>query len=513
MKLFFPLLTLIILSLNSSGQHLPLWVSYYSGGSDLYYYPSDMVLDNSGNIFVTTSVNDTARTTALLIKFSPSGSILWDFHDTDLNFNTHLAITKSENIYLVGEALGDIRTQLLDQNGSILWIDNFDNGCNGLDDPFSICTDENSNIYITGQSGGCTPPNVYDEIVSLKYDSIGNLKWANFSHGTHNLARGLAIGADSFENVYITGFNADTPITESNFIIKYDSQGNTQWSHKIPNAGIGESDLLSIFHDSLIILGGNRIDTTGFYRPYSAAYDSSGNLRWFTPFDTNSYHSSKSMIVDESGNSYFTGYYMCRVIKTDNSGNFVWNKLYNPLLGGNVYTFITQDNHGYFYLGMNLSDSLFHSKLFIYQFDSSGIVTDSFSYTFPDGYGGDIRSLKYDPLGALIASGNAAIAGNGGIFAIKFELTTNLNSVIRENSSLYFSPNPFRSSTTLSLIANLNAKYHQLQIFDYTGRLIRTEPFESTPYSLNRCDLTSGIYIVRLTDSNGIIRTGKLVCE
>ena len=72
-------------------------------------------------------------------------------------------------------------------------------------------------------------------------------------------------------------------------------------------------------------------------------------------------------------------------------------------------------------------------------------------------------------------------------------------------------PNPFRTATTIQF-ANPNAATFKVELFDQTGRVVRSiENVRGEQVMIDREDLSSGVYHLRLTGDQ--IYNAKLVIE
>jgi hypothetical protein len=87
---------------------------------------------------------------------------------------------------------------------------------------------------------------------------------------------------------------------------------------------------------------------------------------------------------------------------------------------------------------------------------------------------------------------------------------TGSESITEENGIAVVFPNPVISSSTLK-IEDINGGNFSLEIFDVVGQLIR-KTIISGQYSINKGDFDSGIYIYRVSGSDGVA-TGRFVVE
>lgn len=124
----------------------------------------------------------------------------------------------------------DIGTfKINNSNGDILWQNSYNGSGNNIDLPYSIATDNQNNVLVTGfirnsnNSGS-------EDIVTLKYGANGNLLWSKiYNDSTNGIDQGFSICSDAQNNVYVGG-TADYGNLRNGYItIKYDALGNLLW--------------------------------------------------------------------------------------------------------------------------------------------------------------------------------------------------------------------------------------------------------------------------------------------
>jgi len=80
---------------------------------------------------------------------------------------------------------------------------------------------------------------------------------------------------------------------------------------------------------------------------------------------------------------------------------------------------------------------------------------------------------------------------------------------IQNETHIAFYPNPFSSSTTLH--TNENLRNATLIVYNTFGQEVRSLVISHSPFVIERSDLPSGLYFIRLTQDNKTIATDKLV--
>ncbi len=262
-----------------------------------------------------------------------------------------------------------------------------------------VATDLQGNVYVTGYfaSPSITIGNVildnsesyYEDIFVVKYDSSGNVMWANKAGGTLSDA-GQAIITDDEGNVYVTGYFQSTSITFDNivvnntgnyniFLVKYNALGDLQWvkNSKTVSTGYPYNDckgltidatgniyLSGAFQASSISFDSFILDNAGSETSdmFVAKYDVSGNVIWARSASGGNEDGSEGIVADALGYVIVTGYF--------NSGSIIF---------GND----TLNNSG------NLT-----TDMFIVKYDSDGKVIwiNQGSGTTNNDYGHDVAT-------------------------------------------------------------------------------------------------------------------------
>ena len=196
---------------DSSGHEL--WVARYNDPENRSDSATAMVLDTSGNVYVTgKSYSSGTIYDYATLKYDTNGNQLWVArYDGAANNDMAYAIAVdiSGNVYVTGESCGsgtsyDYATVKYDTNGSPLWIARYNGPVNGFDSAYAMALDPEGNVYVTGESYGSDTK--YD-CATLKYDSSGNELWVTRYDGpTSGSDCALAMALDALSNVYVTGY-------------------------------------------------------------------------------------------------------------------------------------------------------------------------------------------------------------------------------------------------------------------------------------------------------------------
>ncbi len=230
----------------------------------------------------------------------------------------------------------DIFVVKYDDAGNVLWA----RSAGGAlpDDALAISVDAVGNSYVTGWFRGTATfgpftltsagHSDYQEIFVAKFDSGGNVLWAQSAGGTSANDEGWGIAVDVAGNSYVTGFYLGTatfgPFTlvsaggGETFVAKYDDSGEVLWVRS--GGGGGSSGLGSAI---AVDTAGNSyvagqyvykvtfepftLNGAGSADIFVVKYDDSGEVLWARSAGGASWDSAWGIAVDTAGNSYVTG--------------------------------------------------------------------------------------------------------------------------------------------------------------------------------------------------------------
>lgn len=282
-----------------------------------------------------------------------------------------------------------------------------------------IAVDSQKNVYTTFNSyGGAIP--------LLKFDKTGSLlfsKYINTPYNSGTWNRGIDVGVDSSDNVYVHGVAQTTNSSGSRVLTvsKFDGTGQNTW-------------VRNYNYFSYLLDGGSFVNSSGDVFIAHAAknntidyamtlkYDSSGNIQIRNRFNSTNASGEflfiESSVEDSSGNIYTTGTYKRGssyqpsglLIKYDSSGNFVWYKRYATFYDtrfrglavdstGNIYCCGQTNNNG-LVVKYNSSGTVVWAKQHSLAQVYFGIAVDSSNdiyvggYNLQTGYDGYVTKLN-----------------------------------------------------------------------------------------------------------------------
>ena len=402
-----------------------------------------------------------------------------------------------------------------DSNKNVLWAQKL--GGTLTDFGLGITVDEAGNSYATGSFSGTatfgsttlTSAGNEDAFIT-KLDSNGNVLWAQ-KLGSTSSGSGIGITTDAIGNIYATGaLNANSDInnstslsTSDTFIRKLDQNGNILWTKNLggtsPDSGFGITNdkdgntYVSGFFSGSATFDNITLTSVGNNDAFITKLDSSGNFLWAKNFGGTSDDRGRGIIVDETGNAYFTGYFSVSatfagnadafVAKLDNNGNTLWvtnlggtefDEGYGIVADkvGNIY--VSGNFRGTVSLGSTSLTSTGDSDAFIAKLDSNGNVLSA------QKFGGSLADLgtgiATDGKGNIYATGGFSdtasfgnnrltSTGNSDAFVVKLgdeveqpkiTLALTPNSVAEDGSNNLIYTFTRDGDTTNSQIVNFN---------------------------------------------------------
>jgi hypothetical protein len=347
------------------------WVSRYNGPASGNDQANALIVDSSGNIYVTGASDGGGFTT---IKHDSDGNQLWvricNGPGIFGGSGAAIAVDMPGNVYVTGSVFTpyggeDYATVKYDSDGNQLWVRTYGGNRGDDDEAKVIAIDGDGNVYVSGTSIDTLPipeGSLYwcAPLTTIKYDSNGNQLWVKkWVEGIS--AFPVGIGLDSFGNIFIGGGSilSDIPHRERYVMIKYDPSGNQTWEQTYeswegspayagamavdgsgnsylsgfalapgvqefgwvtiryyPNGDtawlrqVAGADIARLIPDPSgnIYVAGNTISYNDTIRYLLIKYDANGNLLWQRSAFGAFSDKATAMALDDSDNVYVTGW-------------------------------------------------------------------------------------------------------------------------------------------------------------------------------------------------------------
>jgi uncharacterized delta-60 repeat protein len=459
-----------------------IWVRSYNGSGNGDDFTRDIVLDSSGNIYVTgQSTGSGSDKDYVTIKYHPNGDTAWiRIYHGPANGNdvaTAIAVDGSNYVYVTGysDSTGtdqDYVTIKYNPNGDTAWVRRYDGPGNGDEYPSDIAVDSSGNVYVTGYSAGSGTASDY---ATIKYLPNGDTAWVRRYNGPGNAVdRAWGIEIDGSGNIYVAGQSSGSGSSDDYATIKYYPDGDTAWVRRYNSPKNGNDQAWHIIVDGSgnVYVTGNS-DSIGTGLDYvTIKYNPNGDTAWVRRYNGpgNVDDRAWAIGVDGSGNVYVTGksggsgslddY---ATIKYYPNGDTAWVTRYNGPANGN--------------------DQAFSLAL-----DSSGNVYVT-GESQGDGTGYDYCTIKYFQTSSDVKDESG-------------ERQRPSEFVLSQNY-----PNPFNPTTKIEFTL-AKSDFATLQIYDVLGRKVRTLVSEELSSGYKSViwdgknddgkDVASGVYFYQL---------------
>lgn len=221
-------LDMLTIKYNSAGTLQ--WRTRYNYNGN-FETPSGIVVDGSGNVYVTGFgyFNALQDANYITLKYNASGAQQWvqtyNGEGSAYDKANAIVLDGSGNVYVTGRSIGatsaeDFYTISYDPLGVERWNDRLTTGGSFYEEATAMTIDAFGNLYVTGYS---YQPATNNDFFTVKYDpSDGTRVWATrFDGPASNTDRAFTIHTDADGNVYVSGSSNGTGTGSDYSTIKY----------------------------------------------------------------------------------------------------------------------------------------------------------------------------------------------------------------------------------------------------------------------------------------------------
>jgi len=395
----------------------------------------------------------------------------------------------------------DIEVVKADASGALVWKKTY--GGNKPDFPYHMLQAADGNYFIIGYSqsyGGGD----YD-VLLLKIDPAGNTIWLKTYGGWGN-DQGLDIIATSDGNYMIVGNSNSAAMADQDmFLIKIDPAGTVIWNKWLGGSSNDFGNSIQQCSDGGYIVLGNTFSFGAGGDAYLVKTDAGGNIAWTKTFGGALYDEGVYLHLNTDGSYTFVvrdsstvGHDIdVRIIKTDMSGNVIWNKAYGGTKKDTPKMIQSTMDGGYVVAAITRSFGLITPDMWIVKLDANGDTT------WTRRYGGNqnehcyvVRELSD---GSLIATGKtSSYSPDFEIIFLKMNssgtLTVGMEETMIHEHGFTIFPNPFNERFVLDAEP---ASVCEISITDVCGQEVyrnNNVTHGRTEIVLN--DRSAGVYFI-----------------
>jgi uncharacterized delta-60 repeat protein len=395
------------------------WVKNYEGG----YEVVDLVVDSSGNVYVTGTTFPPSGSDFVTIKYNSSGEEQWIARYGKAERDdapAALKVDRAGNVYVTGDSHGgssayDMLTIKYNPSGKLVWSKRLNNPENNSDYANDITVDKAGNVYVTGASEFDATEH---DIVTVKYSSSGKLKWAKRLVGPAVFPNrrddfGRRIETDSAGNIYVTGWSDAS--SADIVTIKFSGSGQVLWDRRYdgPDHMTDEPSGLAVGPGGIAYVVGSSNGSSS-QNIVLIKYSASGEQQWAQRYELRG-GEANDIFLDKSGNVYvtgsgnFSGNSKFVTLKYDPTGARKWVALYSTVDGSAAYS-IDGDESGNVYVTGSGETKAVSYEIVTIKYDAQGKKKWAAIYSGPTKWDRG-RAVALDPSGAVIVAGESRNAG------------------------------------------------------------------------------------------------------
>mgnify|MGYP000455391515 CR=1 FL=1 len=190
------------------------------------------------------------------------------------------------------------------------------------------------------------------QVYLLKTDSTGNLLWEkNFGGTSSDYGYGVIETADG--GLVVTGYTYSFGNSSQAYLLKTDSSGNLLWEKNFGGTSNDYGYSVAETADGGLVVTGYTTSFGNEYQVYLLKTDSTGNLLWEKNFGGTSSDYGYGVIETADGGLVVTGYTysfgnssQAYLLKTDSSGNLLWEKNFGGTSNDYGYSVVETSDGG-----------------------------------------------------------------------------------------------------------------------------------------------------------------------
>lgn len=294
------------------------WVARYDGTADNNDFVQAVAVDRAGNVYETgyAKESDSGSLDYVTLKYDPSGKLLWravyDSGSGRADQAAALVVDDSGNVYVTGSSQlnygWDFVTVKYDSSGNQLWASRF-NGANRDDLASAIAVDGKGNVLVTGKSKNAADKFQY---ATVKYDNAGNQVWVQTYAGpsaTEDDANSLAVDTDG--NVYVTGQSKGVGSDFDYATIKYSPDGAQLWVARYngPSNSVDQASRVVVDSAKNVYVTGASTGSGTNFDYATLKYSPAGVQLWVARYNgpSNGIDKATDLALDANGNVFVTG--------------------------------------------------------------------------------------------------------------------------------------------------------------------------------------------------------------
>ncbi len=358
----FIIVFLILFSFLSTAQPLPVqWIREHTPQGKSADRIDKIIADSAGNVYVAGYAGASrGYPDAFAMKRNSSGDTLWTYYYNGPgmfeDYFYDMLVDDTGNVYLTGQstalAVGwhECITVKLDNNGVQKWLNRYSPTGSGDSQGNSIALDDSGNVYVAGYFD---PPANSQQWLVIKYNSQGIQQWVDQVD--------LVPGDDEAMQIIIAP-NGNATVSGKSFLDMYVKQytpgggnaGSFTWTNLSASGFDTPYGLKFIPNGNLIVAGIATAGPGSQSDPFAVSYSfTSSSVQWeyiYTDATTAPDEFAYAVAMDDTGNCYIAGsdWNNNLITKINGDGSKGWRRSWNgPATNSKDVLFdIKLDNNG-----------------------------------------------------------------------------------------------------------------------------------------------------------------------
>jgi hypothetical protein len=274
---------------------------------------------------------------------------------------------------------GDHHAWLVKTNsaGNALWNRTY--GGTGGECPYALVQTNDGGYALAGiiQSGGA----IYDDFWLVKTDASGNMQW-NMTYGGTNYESAYALVQTADGGYALAGWTRSFGAGGDDFwLVRTDASGNMLWNKTYGGTNNDELRDLVQTVDGGYALAGNTVSFgAGDCDFWLVKTDASGNMLWNKTYGGTGYDWADALVQTSDGGyalagntvSFGAGYNDFWLVKTNSAGNALWNRTYGGTNFDLADALVQTSDGGYALAGWTTSFGAGSADFWLVKTDAAG---------------------------------------------------------------------------------------------------------------------------------------------
>lgn len=416
-----------------------------------------------------------------------------------------------------------------DANGNIQWSKTLDYSIS--EGGYCIQKTSDKGYIITGRTQ--TLSQGMNSILLIKLDQLCNVMWHKiFPAAADRTEEGKSVQQTNDGGYIVAGSTIQVTSIDSDIkLIKTDPQGNLLWEKTFGGAYLDAGEEVLQTADGGFVVTGMISTSFGNMDVYLLKTDADGNEQWSRTFGGNANELARSVLIAGDGgyfigattNSFGAGSTDYYLIRTDKYGKELWSTAIGSASTEECFSVGRSVDGGLFLSGSSWGYGSGYADFYLVKTDSTGNLL--WQSTFGGVSDDNAYSAQRTNDGGYIIAGRSFSYGNG--TAVGYLVKTDsegkcsagigvpdLQNINRRE--IYVYPNPFQHSAILKIPAiTLNEKKNLIfSLYDVMGRQVQElYPDKSGKTVITKQGLTAGTYFYTLALDHVLIGGGKVAVE